>query len=310
MEMGPIGRLKAVTKVLAGVAVLLASDSALAGGYLGVGAWDSQFLGEEHDRKYESDTNRIKSLRFGWQSRDLAGIFGDVNFDDRNRVRDLAVGLVFDDYTVHVERGEVSGDIVSTNGSGGTKIGEFESPYLGINLVSKVSTDGAFYLGVGYQQFAMPILFEYGTGGDFNDHIQDDNVKFQHLGLGVYYDPIRDYLMSDRTDDVNTWYFSTNGVWGISKAVTSDAPEMQQHGVDGQEYYLFGQSGSYELGWFFGSRGEHWGITANIGYHLRAITMVDFSRFPDFPEPEEGEILPPEAQFILHGPRAGIRAVF
>ncbi|HKJ87767.1 MAG TPA: hypothetical protein VKA48_04590 [Gammaproteobacteria bacterium] len=295
-----------------GLALAMGAGPSEAGGYLGVGAWDSRFYGSEYDRDYKSDTNRIRSLRFGWQNRDLAGLFGDVSFDEQDEVRDWALGLVMNNYLVHVEQGRISGDIVTDNGSGkGAKIGEFDNRYLGVNVLRRTTVDGYFSIGLGYQKFAMPILFKYGTSssGDYK-YIQDDAVQFQHFGFGIYGDPIRNYLLSDTRGGRNTWYFATNLVVGVARAVTSDAPEMAAHGVDGEEFYLYGASGSYELGWFFGARGENWGLAANVGYHVRAVTMVDYSRFADYSDPEKGEILPPEAQLILHGPRAEIRVVF
>jgi hypothetical protein len=299
--------LRGAVNLATGLAALLYWGTAGASGYVGVGGWDSQFYGFDHDRIYEPDTNRIRSLRFSWDSQDLAGLFGDVQFDGQNRVHNLALGLVLDDYLIHLEQGKISGDIKTESGG---QVGEFDNDYLGVNVISRETNDGGFGFGYGYQKFAMPIRFEIGRRGEYNDHIQDDAVDFQHLGFGVYRNPIRNYLLGERKKRGNTWYFATNLVVGLSKAVTSDAPEMVQNNVDREEFYLFGNSGSYELGWFIGTGGKQWGVAANIGYHIRAVTLIDWGQFPDFPEPGEGEILPPSSQLILHGPRAEIRLVF
>jgi len=297
------------SSMIAAAALILVGANSHADSYISVGAFQSEFAGSEFDREYKSDVNNIQQLKFGYKDRKLAEFFGGATFDEDNKVRDYLLSIALDDTIIHLERGKISGDIVSDNGQ---DLGEFDNDFIRFNILdNKLDAEG-FSIGVGFQRYAVPHLFEYNDGTTQGPMLQDDELTFTSIGLGFFYDPIYNFLRSDEMTSKTDWYFATSGLAiSLAQAKASDAEPLKQRGVEEQTWYLWGNSATYELGLFYGMKNQHLRFTANIGYHIRANTFFNIDPSEAFAmEAERNDILLDSHQTILHGLTAAVSLVF
>ncbi len=277
--------------------------------YLGIGSFKSEFLGTEYDRSYESDLNTIRQLKFGYSDKHYMELFGGVNLDTDNKISDYALGLALEDKLIRIESGSISGQIVHEDGP---TIGSFDNTFLRIDLLNKEIGADDFLWGYSFQKYGVPHLFQYNDGSTTGIHIQDDDFTITAIGIGIFYDPIHNFLIAGKNGGHSDWYFATSTV-GISLALaqSSDAPELAALGVDNKKWLLWGNSGTYELGWLFGYKNADISVVANIGYHIRANTWLNANLAEMFeidPPPEDINII--ISQLWLHGIVSGLTVSF
>lgn len=293
-----------------GLTALVFCNTSIAQSYVGVGSFKSEFAGSEFDRKYESDENEIRQINFGYNNKEAVEIFGGVNLDENDEVRDFALGIALKDKVIRIEQGKISGLIVDDDGP---IIGTFDNEYKRFDILGR-SVDGqGFQLGLGVQEYAVPHLFEFNDGSEFQGPmLQDDALSFTTVGFGAYYDSIYNYLMHGNTGFHNDWYFSTSTLAiSIAYVENSDSPDLVARDMNGQSWLMWGNSGTYELGWVWGYKSHFLSVAANIGYHIRANTFFNLDPSEAFAmEPDEGDILLDTAQTILHGPVAALSVSF
>lgn len=289
--------------------LLCLPTAASANSFIGIGQFQSEFFGSEFDRSYESDVNTIRQLSFGYRDRELAELFGDVRLDEDNKVRDFALGLAIKEKLIRIERGKISGQIVDEDGP---ILGTFNNEYRRIDIIDRdVDSDG-FMFGMGVQQYSAPHLFEYNDGSTQGPMLQDDQLSVTSIGIGVYYDPIYNYMMSDKQGFTSDWYFSTSTLAiSLAYAKASDAEQLKARGVDKSSWFMWGNSGTYELGWFWGHKAPMFSAAFNIGYHIRANTFFNLNPAEFFAdEADPNDIALSGHQTILHGPAAALNISF
>lgn len=296
-------------KILLGLIFVLATTSAMAKSYIGLGTFQSEFLGSEFDRRYESDVNSIRQVNFGYNDKNLVELFGGVNIDDNNEIIDFAFGFALQDKIIRLERGKISGTIIDDDGP---VLGAFDNEYFRIDILSENIGPQGFQLGLGLQKYAAPHLFEFNDGSISGPMLQDDALSMTMVGVGIFYDPIYQYLMSDEAGFKNDWYFATSTL-GISLtyAESSDAPDLVARGVNGKSWLMWGNSGTYEFGWFWGYQAPLVSVVANVGYHLRANTLLNLNPLELFADDaDDGDINLSTSQTILHGVVAAVSMSF
>jgi hypothetical protein len=277
--------------------------------YIGIGSFQSEFLGDEYDRTYKSDVNEIRQINFGYDDKKYVEFFGGVNIDQDNEVRDYMLGFALKDKLIRLERGKISGTIVDEDGP---VIGSFDNEFQRIDVLQTTAGSQGMLFGLGFQSYAVPHLFEYNDGSIAGRHIQDDKLSLKSVGIGIYYDPIYNYLMSAQTGKKSDWYFSTSALAiSLAYAKSSDATELSELGVDGQSWLLWGNSGTYELGWMWGYNTPFVSVVGNIGYHIRANTFFNLNPLEMLEtEADSGDILLSGHQTILHGLVAAVSVSF
>lgn len=62
-------------------------------------------FGQYFDRSYQSDVNEIRQINFGYNNKDMLEIFGGVNVDENDVVRDFALGFALKDKIILLECG-------------------------------------------------------------------------------------------------------------------------------------------------------------------------------------------------------------
>ena len=81
--------------------------------------------------------------------------------------------------------------------------------------------------------------------------------------------------------------------------------------MNDQSWLMWGNSGTYELGWLWGYQTPFVSVVANIGYHLRANTFMNLNPVEFFAtEADEGDIHLGMEQTILHGLVAAVSVSF
>ena len=296
-------------KTLLGLLLAFAASSVLAKSYVGMGSFQSEYAGSEFDRSYESDVNDIRQINFGYNNKDMLEIFGGVNVDENDEVRDFALGFALKDKIIRLERGKISGTIVDEDGP---VIGTFDNDYQRLDILNQNPDGEGFQMGLGIQQYAVPHLFELNDGSIQGEMLQDDALAVTSVGLGIYYDPIYQYLMSDQTGFKSDWYFSTSTL-AISLAYmeNSDSPDLVSRGMNDQSWLMWGNSGTYEFGWLWGYQTPFISVVANLGYHLRANNFLNLNPTEFFAtEADEGDINLSMEQTILHGLVAAVSVSF
>lgn len=286
------------------------SIPALADTYLGVGSFQSEFYGSEFDREYESDVNNIRQLKFGYNDRKYIDMFGGVNVDEDNQIRDFALGFALKDKLIHLERGEISGNIISDTNQ---KIGEFDNDYFALNVLDRNADNDGFMWGMGVQHYQVPHLFELGDGSIQGPMLQDTAMEVTSVGLGIFYDPIYNYLHREIVPASHfDWYFATSALaLNLSYVQTSDSPDMVANGVDGTSFVMWGNTGTYELGVFYAMQHAGVRLAANLGYHIRANNMLNVNPAELFrTDAPEGDIYLDVAQTILMGFTGGVTVTF
>ncbi|MFA9459820.1 hypothetical protein [Thiohalorhabdus methylotrophus] len=304
--------------VVGGVLVALSPQGAEAAerSYLGVGASRMEMSnGDEFDRKYVMEPTLIRSVKFSWDKKDVAGLFGDIGIDEDNRLRDLTLGLIIGDHLVHVERGRIRGDIECEDADDAfcnPRPDTFDNRYLSVNLIEYSGGIGGVSWGYGFQKYAIPRVFEYGDGTISGPQLQDDAMQVYNLGIGLYSDPVRNFLVdSDAGNGAkHQFYGATITTYGLSVAQTSDAPDLKEYGVDGETFLGAGMAGKLEAGWFSGYRGDHWSVALNIGYRVQMHMFFDPITSWNAGDPDEGEIQLGVAYLLMHGPTAQIQGSF
>lgn len=298
---------------LIGLGLLLMASGAAGKSYIGVGVIDAKFHAIEHDRYYESDSNQLKQVKFGYTDKSKFEIFGDLGVSTDNEVQDYALGVLLDDWLVQVENVRLSGRILQEDTD--IELGTFDNDYKRIDILKKPDMLG-FAFGIAYQEYAVPKLFEYNKGGEIDYlntiYLQDDAVEVKSIGLGVHYDPIRNFALRGFDFErgyltfKNDWYVSSVTIFSLGKITTSDAPDMQAYKQDNKSKTLPGIQGNYELGWMIGQFNDDFSYILNIGYHLRS------SMFFNDPErkAEPGGINFEAPLTIIHGPTVGFTASF
>jgi len=282
----------------------------MANTYLGFGSFQSEFYGSEFDREYESDVNNIRQFKFGYNDRKYIDIFGGVNLDEDDQVRDFTLGFALKDKLIHLERGKISGNIISDTDQ---KIGEFDNSYFSLNVLDRNATHDGFMFGMGVQRYQVPHLFEYGDGSIQGPMLQDTALEVTSIGLGIFYDPIYNFLHREHMPASHfDWYFATSTLaLNLSYVQTSDAPDMVAYGVDGKGFLMWGNTGTYELGVFYAMQHAGVRLAANLGYHLRANNMLNVNPAELFrSDAPEGDIYLDSAQTILMGLTAGVTINF
>lgn len=74
---------------------------------------------------------------------------------------------------------------------------------------------------------------------------------------------------------------------------------------------MWGNSGTYELGWFWGHKAPMFSAAFNIGYHIRANTFFNINPAEFFAdEADPNDIALSGHQTILHGPAAALNISF
>jgi hypothetical protein len=290
--------------------LLLLTNHVLAGSYLGIGTFQSEFYGSEFDRTYESDVNSIRQFKFGYNDKKYLDFFGGVNVDEDDKIRDFTLGFALQNKLIHLERGKISGDIISDEN---VKIGEFDNQYLRIDILERNADRQGFQLGLGMQRYQVPHLFEYNDGSIQGPMLQDDAMQITSIGLGVFYDPIYNYLISDTLANHHyDWYFSTSTLaLSISYVETSEADDLKTYGVEDNAWLMWGNTGTYELGFFYAINRPSFKLAANIGYHIRANTMFNINPTDLFADKApKNDIGLDSAQTIMHGITAGLTATF
>ncbi|MAA70858.1 MAG: hypothetical protein CL679_03905 [Bermanella sp.] len=287
-------------KKIIGGALFIASQFTLANAYIGIGSFQSEFAGSEFDRKYESDVNDIRQLNFGYNNKEYLEVFGGVNVDENDEVRDFALGFALKDKIIRLESGKISGVIVDDDGP---VLGSFDNDYKRLDILNNSMDAEGFLLGVGIQQYAVPHLFEFNDGSISGPMLQDDQLAITSVGLGIYYDPIYNYLMSNETGLKSDWYFATSALAiSLAYAENSDSDDLVARDMNGQSWILWGNSGTYELGWLWGYKTPHLSAVFNVGYHLRANTFFNLNPAEFFAdEADEGDINLSSHQTIMHG---------
>ncbi len=296
-------------KITLGLVLALSSASIMAKSFIGMGSFQSEFAGSEYDRSYESDVNEIRQINFGYNDKELLEVFGGVNVDEDNEIRDFALGFVLEDTIIRLERGKISGTIVDEEGP---ILGTFDNDYFRLDVLDQNIGVEKMQLGVGVQKYAVPHLFEYNDGSIQGEMLQDDALSFTSVGLGIYYDPIYQYLMSDHIGFKSDWYFSTSAL-AISLAYVknSDSEDLVSRNMNGQSWLMWGNSGTYELGWLWGYQTPFISVAANVGYHIRANTFMNLNPLEMFAfEADEGDINLSMAQTFLHGIVAAVSVSF
>ncbi len=232
-------------KLLLGAWLVVTATSAMSNSYIGIGTFQSEFMGSEFDRKYVSDVNDIRQINFGYNNKGLVEIFGDVNIDGDSQIQDFVLGLALEDTIIRLERGKISGTIIDEDGP---VLGSFDNDYQRLDILSSSSMFQGFHTGVGIQRYAVPHLFELNDGSIQGQMLQDDALAFTSVGFGIYYDPIYDLLMSDLSGMHNDWYFAVSTL-AISLAYVSnsDSPDLVSKGMNDQNWLMWGNSGTYEL---------------------------------------------------------------
>ncbi|WP_283787159.1 hypothetical protein QNI23_011050 [Bermanella sp. WJH001] len=296
-------------KTIICAAMLLLTQLSWGNAYIGIGSFQSEFAGSEFDRKYESDVNDIRQINFGYNNKEYLEIFGGVNIDENDEVRDFALGLVLEDKIVRVESGKISGTIVDDDGP---IIGSFDNDYKRLDIFQNTPDNLGFFMGVGIQQYAVPHLFEFNDGSIQGPMLQDDQLAFTSIGLGIYYEPIYNYLMSDETGFKSDWYFATSALAiSLAYAENSDAPDLVARDMNGQSWLMWGNSGTYELGWLWGYKNHFVSAVFNVGYHIRANTFFNLNPVEFFAdEADEGDINLSSHQTIMHGLVAAVSVSF
>lgn len=300
--------MKPITWAIIGL-IILSSNIAYAGKYIGVGTFQSEFWGSEYDREYQSKTSDIRQLTFGYNNKDIASFFGDIRFDEDRKVREFALGFALKDKMVRVEKGSIKGEIVSNRGQ---FISDFDSTYRRIDILDGRPDGDGFQMGIGLQKYAVPHLFNYNDGSYTGRYLQDQSLSFTMVGLGFYYDAVYNYLMKDQYGFHSDWYFSTSTLAiSLAYAEASDSPDLQQYDVGNQSWVLWGNSGTYELGWLWGYQSKYAKTVFNIGYHLRANTFLNIDPSKLFADKaDRNDILLDSHQTILHGLTAAVTAYF
>lgn len=298
---------------LIGAGLLLIANSVLAKSYVGVGVIDAKFHAIEFDRYYESDSNQLKQVKFGYSDKSKLEVFGDLGINTDNEIQDFALGLLLKNTLIQVENVRLSGKILQENTD--VELGEYDNNYRRIDIINVPDSQG-FAFGVAYQEYAVPKLFEYNKGGEIDYlntiYLQDDAVEVKSLGLGIHYDPVRNFALRGYDFErgyltfKNDWYLSSVTIFSIGKITTSDAPEMLAYEQDNKSKILPGFQGNYELGWMIGQFNDDFSYIVNIGYHLRS------SMFLNDPEREAspGEISFEAPLTIIHGPTMGVSVSF
>ena len=297
-------------QIVKALVLLCLPAAANANSFIGIGQFQSEFFGSEYDRSYESDVNTIRQLSFGYKDRNLAELFGDVRLDEDNKIRDFALGFALKEKLIRIERGKISGKIVDDEGP---VIGTFNNEYRRIDIIDREGDSDGFMFGVGLQQYSAPHLFEYNDGSKYlGQMLQDDKLSITSIGIGFYYDPIYNYMMSNKQGFISDWYFSTSTLAiSLAYAKASNAEELKARGVDGRDWFLWGNSGTYELGWFWGHKAPMFSATFNIGYHIRANTFMNINPAELFAdEADPNDIALSGHQTILHGPAAALNISF
>lgn len=279
--------------------------------YVGVGMVSSQFHAPEFDRYYESDSNSLKQIKFGYNNKKYIELFGNVGLDTDNEVQDWAIGLLLEDTIIKMEAGKISGRILEEDTD--ALLGTFDSEYKRIDVLS-AETDGmGFALGVGYQEYNVPHLFKYG-GDSGTLYLQDDDVSIQSLGFGVHYDPVANFvrkgydLMYGSLSFKNDWYLSSSTLaLSVAQITTSDAPELVAQGQGNQSKWMVGNQGTYELGWMIGKYTPDYSFAVNAGYLIKANIFFGDSGVGD---PKQGEFVFDAPITIIHGPVVAVSATF
>lgn len=142
--------------------------------------------------------------------------------------------------------------------------------------------------------------------------LQDDALSMTSVGLGIYYDPIYNFLMSSQTGLKSDWYFSTSALAiSLVYAENSDADDLVARDVNGRNWVLWGNSGTYEMGWLWGYKTSHVAAVFNVGYHIRANTFFNLNPVEFFAdEADEGDINLSSHQTIMHGLVAAVSVSF
>jgi len=294
---------------LMGLGLLLMASGASGKSYIGVGVIDAKFHAIEHDRYYESDSNELKQVKFGYSDKGKIELFGDLGVNTDNEVQEFALGLLLDGTLIQVEKVKLSGRILDENTD--AELGVYDNDYQRIDILRKPDSQG-FAFGVAYQEYAVPKLYKYNDAGTTR-YLQDDATEVQSIGFGAHYDPIRNFALSGFDFErgtmsfKNDWYLSSATIFSIGKVSISDAPELQQYGQDSQSEIFPGMQGNYELGWMIGQFGSGFSYVLNVGYHLRASFFLDK---PGEFDAKEGEILFDPPYTIIHGPTVGFTASF
>jgi len=300
-------------KILVFILCWLFSLTSFAQTYLGLGSIKSEFLGTEFDRYYESDTHTIKQIKFGYNNKDWVNIFGDVGLGENNEINDFALGLVLADKLIRIEQGEISGRILQEDTD--IELGTFESDYTRIDITGASHDGMGGIAGFGIQKYSVPYLFEYNDDGD-TIYLQDDDLQITSIGLGVHYDPIYAFLTTgydlERGSGLtykNDWYLSSSALaLSIAKVETSDAPELAAYGQSNKSKIMFGNQGTYELGWMIGKRTPDFSIAVNVGYHIKANVFMGGDLGKTDADP--GSILFKAPITIIHGPAAALSVLF
>lgn len=296
-------------KKVVGVLILAAAQLSWGSAYIGVGSFQSEFAGSEYDRKYKSDVNDIRQINFGYNNKEYLEVFGGVNIDENDEVRDFALGVALKDTIIRLESGKISGTIVDEDGP---VLGAFDNDYKRLDIFSNEADYEGLLWGLGIQQYAVPHLFEFNDGRIQGKMLQDDQLSFTSVGLGIYYEPIYNYLMSDEMGLKSDWYFATSALAvSLAYAENSDAPDLVARDVNGQSWLLWGNSGTYELGWLWGYKTTHVAAVFNVGYHIRANTFFNLNPVEFFAdEADEGDINLSSHQTIMHGLVAAVSVSF
>lgn len=295
--------------MILGMLFALTTTSVMAKSFIGLGLFQSEFLGSEYDRSYKSNVNNIRQVNFGYNDKDLLEIFGGVNIDDDNEVVDFALGFALKDKIIRLERGKISGTIIDEDGP---VLGTFDNEYQRIDVLETSINYEGFQWGLGVQRYATPHLFKFNDGSIGGANLQDDALSYNFVGLGLFYDPIYQYLMSDQIGFKSDWYFATSGLAvSVAYAKSSDAPALMARGMNGKSWLLWGSSNTYELGWLWGYQTPLVSVVANVGYHLRANTLFNLNPLELFAyEADEGDISLSSSQSFLHGVTAAVSVSF
>ncbi len=269
--------------------------------------------------------------------------------EETEQVREWMARLGYDDWTLHVERGNVAGKIevdpLLTGGATLSSPTSFDGDYLAVSVYTRHESAFGSELGAGYARYNFPTtmsLFDAtpSEGAAYIGHepdmsIVDANTTFHTLGVWVSVDALRESMLSrgrsplwEVRGDAGTLAagFSGSVLLGLSridpgrdaiKSVKSqlDVSEVRSESLWGLTYHA-----TYEFCVFTHTELMGLRLGAKAGYQGRIHSILEFGLFDDVSEAgsvsSAGEVdaaTDPDSIDVfqvLHGPVVGVHAMW
>lgn len=277
---------------------LCVSSTSYSKQYFSLGLSENDWFKQSSESKYQLDYSQYQHFQYGFSEAIIPALLVDLSLDKDKDVTAFSISYYWKEHFFQVDQGTISGTI--DDGSDGT----FFNQYQQILILEKTFKNYEYLLGTGYRKSKIPHKFSYGSST-----LQDDALSITTFGIGLYNDPIYNYVHGDQMGEQKRSYFAVSAVFGLSQAVSSDASALSSNNADGEKWFLFGAQGNYEIGYFYGYKNQDYSLAANLGYQVQSDILVSGRPF-DLLDSSNNQLNLSSLKRFTHGPIARISYAF